>query len=191
MVCVSTRPYRWHRKSLRCVDEADRDDSALSNGRARSRSGTALHVTRHLYNAALQERKDAYRLRHVSVTAKMQYAELTALRKASHHLAGVYRELEDAVLRRLDLAFAACFRRNKRGEKPGLPSRRRRYKSGNARDCRHAARRASLVRQPAAARNAIARPIRIPRKRSVVSPGTRPLSSDTKGMARTVIANAT
>jgi putative transposase len=81
----------------------------------------ALHVTRHLYNAALQERKDAYRLRHVSVSAKMQYAELTALRKESHHLAGVYRELEDAALHRLDLAFAAFFRRCRRGETPGFP----------------------------------------------------------------------
>jgi putative transposase len=81
----------------------------------------ALHVTRHLYNAALQERKDAYRLRHISITAKMQYAELTTLRKESHHLAGVYRELEDAVLHRLDLAFAAFFRRCQRGETPGFP----------------------------------------------------------------------
>ncbi len=81
----------------------------------------ALHVTRHLYNAALQERKDAYRLRRVSVSMKMQYAELTALRKESHHLSGVYRELEDAVLRRLDLSMQAFFRRCKRAETPGFP----------------------------------------------------------------------
>jgi transposase len=29
-----------------------------------------LHVTRHLYNAALQERRDAYRGRSISITAK-------------------------------------------------------------------------------------------------------------------------
>ena len=81
----------------------------------------ALHVTRHLYNAALQERKDAYRVRRVAVSAKMQYAELTALRRESFHLAGVYRELEDAVLHRLDLAMQAFFRRCKRGEAPGFP----------------------------------------------------------------------
>jgi hypothetical protein len=59
-----------------------------------------LDVTRQLSNAALQERKDAYRLRGVPVTFKMQYAELTALRKPEsrldRRLAAVYRETEDA-----------------------------------------------------------------------------------------------
>jgi putative transposase len=32
-----------------------------------------LDVTRQLYNAALQERRNAYRLRHVSISAKVQY----------------------------------------------------------------------------------------------------------------------
>jgi hypothetical protein len=39
-------------------------------------------VTRQLYNAALQERKDAYRMRSVSISAKQQYAELTAAAQA-------------------------------------------------------------------------------------------------------------
>jgi putative transposase len=84
-----------------------------------------LDVTRELYNAALQERRDAYRLRKVSISAKMQYAELTALRKPidaiDKRLAVVYRECEDAVLHRLDLAMQAFFRRIKRGEAPGFP----------------------------------------------------------------------
>jgi hypothetical protein len=79
-----------------------------------------LDVTRELYNAALQERKDAYRLRNTSVMFKMQYAELTALRQPCSRLDGrlnaVYREVEDAVLHRLDLAMQAFFRRCKRGE---------------------------------------------------------------------------
>jgi putative transposase len=81
----------------------------------------ALHVTRHLYNALLQERRDAWRLRKVCLTAKMQYAELTDLRAESIHLRSVYRECEDAVLRRLDIAYAAAFSRMKRGEKAGFP----------------------------------------------------------------------
>lgn len=56
---------------------------------------------------------------------KMQYAELTALRKPIERLdtrlAAVYREVEDAVLHRLDLAMEAFFRRCKRGETPGFP----------------------------------------------------------------------
>ena len=84
-----------------------------------------LDVTRELYNALLQERREAYRARNIRITGKQQYAELTALRKPSHcidaRLAAVYRECEDAVLHRLDLAFAAFFRRIARGEAPGYP----------------------------------------------------------------------
>lgn len=84
-----------------------------------------LDVTRELYNALLQERRDAYRCRGVVVTTKQQYAEITALRKPIHRvdgrLAAVFRECEDAVLHRLDLVMQAFFRRMKRGEKPGYP----------------------------------------------------------------------
>jgi putative transposase len=80
-----------------------------------------LHTTRHLYNAALQERKDAYRMRGVSVSAKMQYAELTALRADDPGVKSIYRECQDAILHRLDLTFAAFFRRIKRGDTPGVP----------------------------------------------------------------------
>jgi putative transposase len=85
----------------------------------------ALHETRRLYNALLQQRRDAYRLRGVSVTSKMQYGEITALRRDHPGLRSVYRELEDAALHRLDLAMQAFFRRVKRGETPGFP----RYRS--------------------------------------------------------------
>jgi putative transposase len=83
-----------------------------------------LGVTRQLYNAALQERRDAYRLRGVSIAAKVQYKELTALRGAEaidRRLGAVYRECQDAVLHRLDLAMEAFFRRCKHGETPGYP----------------------------------------------------------------------
>ena len=74
-----------------------------------------LDVTRQLYNAALQERRDAYRMCGITVTAKMQYAELTALRSLAERidsrLVSVYRECEDATLRRLDLAMQAFFGR--------------------------------------------------------------------------------
>jgi putative transposase len=88
-----------------------------------------LDVTRELYNALLQQRRDAYKQRGVRITTKQQYAEITALRKPDHRLdarlGAVYRECEDAVLHRLDLAFAAFFRRIARGETPGYP----RYKA--------------------------------------------------------------
>jgi len=80
-----------------------------------------LDVTRELYNALLQERRDAYRDRGITVTTKQQYAELTALRKEDARVAVAYRECEDAVLHRLHLAMQAFFRRMKRGETPGYP----------------------------------------------------------------------
>lgn len=93
--------------------------------RQRERLRFMLDVTRELYNALLQERKDAYRLRAVRITGKQQYADLTALRKPVYRidgrLAAVYRECEDAVLHRLDLAMQAFFRRIARGETPGFP----------------------------------------------------------------------
>jgi putative transposase len=81
----------------------------------------ALHRTRSLYNAALDQRRYEYRAHGRSVTAKMQYAELTVLRAQSSGDAAIYRECQDAVLHRLDLAMQAFFRRVKRGEAPGFP----------------------------------------------------------------------
>ena len=80
-----------------------------------------LHATRHLYNALLEERRDAYRYRGIAISAKTQYAEITVLRHDDPGFATVYRECQDAVLHRLDLAFAAFFRRLRRGETPGYP----------------------------------------------------------------------
>jgi putative transposase len=82
---------------------------------------TMLRVTRELYNALLMQRRDAWTTRRVSVTHRDQYAQLTELREAEPRFASVYRECEDAVLHRLDLAFAAFFRRVKRGDTPGYP----------------------------------------------------------------------
>ena len=90
--------------------------------RQRERLRLALDVTRQLYNALLEQRREAHRRCGVAVRGKDQYAELTALRTEDARIAAVYRECEDAVLHRLDLAFAAFFRRIKRGqEKPGYP----------------------------------------------------------------------
>jgi putative transposase len=47
--------------------------------------------------------------------------EITELRRSEPRFAAVYRECEDATLHRLDLAFAAFFRRLKAGQTPGYP----------------------------------------------------------------------
>ena len=79
---------------------------------------TMLRVTRELYNALLQQRRDAWTSRRVSLPSREQYAQITELREAEPRFAAIYRECQDAVLHRLDLSFTAFFRRLKRGETP-------------------------------------------------------------------------
>ena len=88
-----------------------------------------LNVCRDLYNVALEQRRDAWRTRQLHISHRRQYGELTGLRAVNPRFAGVYRELQDAVLHKLDLAFQAFYRRCKRGEAPGFPRFRaaRRY----------------------------------------------------------------
>ncbi|MFB4318469.1 RNA-guided endonuclease InsQ/TnpB family protein [Actinomadura sp. 21ATH] len=76
-----------------------------------------------MYNAALQERRDAYR--HPSRT-KVRYgdqsAQLKEIRAYDAERQGRWSfSSQQATLRRLDRAFAAFFRRVKRGESPGYP----------------------------------------------------------------------
>ena len=80
-----------------------------------------LDVTRQLYNAALEHRRDAYRKARISIRAGVQHRELTEIRAEDGRVAAVYRECEDGALHRLDLAMKAFFRRCKRGETAGFP----------------------------------------------------------------------
>lgn len=75
-----------------------------------------------LYNAALQERRDAYR--HVSKTTvrySQQSGQLKDIRAFDPDQARWSFSSQQATLRRLDKAFAAFFRRVKAAEAPGYP----------------------------------------------------------------------
>lgn len=74
-----------------------------------------------LYNAALQQRIEAYQRREVSLRYGQQAAELKAVREADERLAGYSFSAMQQVLRRLDKTFSAFFGRVKRGAKPGFP----------------------------------------------------------------------
>jgi len=77
---------------------------------------------RQLYNAALQERRDAYRMCGHTVRYGDQSAQLTDIRRADPD--GQRRwsfSSQQVTLRRLDKAMAAFFRRVKAGGKPGYP----------------------------------------------------------------------
>src|SRR3954452_9861444 len=100
----------------------------------------ACELHRGLYNAALQERVDAWRLARKSVGYAEQCRSLTQVRRENPEYLGMNAQSLQVTLRRLDLAFRAFFRRVKAGEEPGFP----RYKG-------RAASRASASRATATA----------------------------------------
>lgn len=76
---------------------------------------------RELYNAALQERRDAWRKRRVTVTYGMQSVQLKDIRRVVPEQARWSFSSQQATLRRLNLAMQAFFRRVKAGQTPGYP----------------------------------------------------------------------
>ncbi len=80
-----------------------------------------LDRCRELYNAALQERRDAYRMAHISIGYTQQAAQLPALKEIRPEYAEIHSQVLQDTLRRVEKAFAAFFRRVKQGETPGYP----------------------------------------------------------------------
>ena len=80
-----------------------------------------LILTRELYNAALQERRDAWVKHGVRVSVYDQQAQLPVVRAFRPEFYGIPIVVLRGVLRRLDHAFAGFFRRCKAHETPGYP----------------------------------------------------------------------
>ena len=80
-----------------------------------------LRRCRHLYNSALEQRKAFYQMRRKSLGYSEQAAELTDLKAAYPAYQDIHSQVLQDVLRRLDKAFAAFFRRIRNGETPGYP----------------------------------------------------------------------
>lgn len=80
-----------------------------------------LNTARHLYNAALQERRDAWKAHHKSLNYYDQANELKELRECFPDVAQLNFSATQDMLRRLDKSFKDFFRRVKIGEKPGYP----------------------------------------------------------------------
>lgn len=74
-----------------------------------------------LYNAGLQQRIEAYRRQGLALGYVQQANELKATRVADERLAGFSYSAEQQILRRLDKAFRAFFRRLKTTAKAGFP----------------------------------------------------------------------
>ncbi len=84
-----------------------------------------LDRCRELYNAALQERRDAYRLVGKSITYYDQANQLPDIKAIREEYKDIHSQVLQDVLRKADKAFKAFFARCKRGHTPGYP----RYKA--------------------------------------------------------------
>lgn len=80
-----------------------------------------LERERELYNAALQERRDAYRVTGKSPSRRTQEKSLKEVRELRPEYAAIHTHLLQDAITRVDRAFKAFFRRCKSGEKPGYP----------------------------------------------------------------------
>jgi len=80
-----------------------------------------LDECRWLYNHFLSQRKSAWEERQETVGLYDQHAQLPTLKRERSSLANVHSQVLQNVGVRIDLAFAAFFRRCRDGEKPGYP----------------------------------------------------------------------
>lgn len=81
----------------------------------------ALDICRELYNAALQERRDAYQINGLSINYHAQAVQLPQIKQVREDVGEVYSQVLQDTLRRVDKAFDAFFRRCRSGETPGYP----------------------------------------------------------------------
>jgi putative transposase len=76
---------------------------------------------RQLYNAALQERVEAWKKNHISITKLDQFKSLTEIRAFHEGYGSVPAVMSRWSIARVDDAFKGFFSRVKRGDKPGFP----------------------------------------------------------------------
>jgi putative transposase len=80
-----------------------------------------LMLCRHVYNAAIGERQEAWQMRSVAVTYYQQKAELPDIKEAMPEYAEVNAQVLQDVVQRVDRAFQAFFQRICEGQTPGYP----------------------------------------------------------------------
>ena len=89
-----------------------------------------LAVCRELYNAALQERRDAWSSHRKGIGYLAQANQLGSIKQIRPDVAAVHSQVLQDALRRIDKTFQAFFRRVKRKQTPGFP----RFRSKNRYD---------------------------------------------------------
>jgi putative transposase len=91
-------------------------------GKQEAALSACLEDIRHLYNAALEERREAWRMGRHKVAFYSQDAQLKEIRADDPERYGRWSfNCERAAIQRLDNAFQRFFQRVKAGQKPGYP----------------------------------------------------------------------
>ncbi len=80
-----------------------------------------LFLCRDLYNSALQERRDAYKLNRISLNYYDQANQLKEIKQTNPEYKDVHSQVCQDVLKRLEKSFQGFFRRIKQGVKAGFP----------------------------------------------------------------------
>src|SRR6516164_6531513 len=80
-----------------------------------------LMLCRHIYNAAIDERREAWRKCGVSVGYYQQKAELPPIKAEMPEYGEVHSQVLQDVVQRVDRAFQAFFRRLRAGQTAGYP----------------------------------------------------------------------
>jgi len=78
----------------------------------------ALDICRELYNAALQEMRDAYQINGLSINYYVQAIQLPQINQVRDDVGEVHSQVLQDPLRRVEKTFDAFFRRVKNGETP-------------------------------------------------------------------------
>ena len=122
-VCLGVDGPPLHRASVGCGGVVRRAYVFRLRPTARQHLALAACVEAHreLYNAALQERREAWSHSKTRINYGDQSAQLTEIRSVRADLAVRSFSSQQATLRRLNKAFAGFFRRVKRGQRAGYP----------------------------------------------------------------------
>ena len=91
------------------------------NRRQREKLQATLEVCRELYNAALQERREAWSSHRQGIRYQSQANQLPDIKAVREDVAAVHSQVLQEALRRIDKTFQAFFLRCQRGPVPGFP----------------------------------------------------------------------
>ncbi|HEX2711399.1 MAG TPA: transposase, partial [Candidatus Acidoferrales bacterium] len=91
------------------------------NRQQRGKLQATLDVCRELYNAALQERREAWSSHRKGIHYVEQANQLPGIKTVRDDVRAVYSQVLQDALRRIDKTFQAFFLRRRRGQVPGFP----------------------------------------------------------------------